>query len=179
MPLTDQEIKDLKARYMTNLPEIQAVWDISTEAANHNDPDYQKKSCEYILYRADFIEVWDLIYKNDAWEVDTLWREEEPPCHDPAKIVRVIHCWENGLALSPLIFLLHQEQLRPLDGNHRLTVARAIDAKEICFYIAVKDSDWVSRKILSAIEILRLPASEVTPPTERQLPLPDLRTLGN
>lgn len=179
MPLTDQELRVLKARYMTELPDIQAVWDFTTEAAEHNDPNYQTKSYEYILYKADFSEVWDLIYRNDAWESDTLWRAGPPPSHDTTKIIRVIHNWENGVALSPIIFLLHQGLLRPLDGNHRLTVARAINASDIYFYIAASDSEWVSSEILSASEVLRLPPSDVTPPANRQPPLPDLRTLDN
>lgn len=94
------------------------------------------------IYFAPFQDVWDGLFDPWVYEKATLWDRKR---HDPDKITRVIESWIKGDNLSPIFLVKHGSKSLALlgDGNHRLTVARAINYQgNMPFMVQSGKSEW-------------------------------------
>ena len=136
-------------KYKKNLPKIEACWDLSDEAIDHNDINSDIKKRGLIIYSCRLDCLFKGIYRPQIYYANTLWRK-----HNNTKIAKVIYAWEQKKNLSPIFFVKHGKEDLALvaDGKHRLTVSAAIAAQEIYFMVSRTDTIWVEKAFPNAIK---------------------------
>lgn len=143
--------QSLIKKYKKQMPDVTPRWNITPGSISFNDISTDITSSGLSIYCCKFDELWAGLFMPSTYEADTLWRG----VHDSGKIARVIDAWVNGISLSPIFLVKHEVHDKGLvaDGNHRLTVSRAINKSEIPFMVETAKAGWVSRALPSATRL--------------------------
>jgi len=145
----------LVSKYKKKMPEdIGAHWDTSQASIAFNDIDEGCRSSGLNIYSCQMEEFWAGLYDPSVYEAKTLWNRRKHNCH---KIAKVIDAWSQRKALSSIYLVKHGTLNKGLvaDGNHRLTVSRAICAESVPFMVEATNATWVSHAFPSAICIYK------------------------
>jgi hypothetical protein len=142
----------LVSRFKKNMPAIEARWDTTERSIQFNDINEEIVSAGLNIYTCSGKALWAGIFEPAIYDANTLWSRK----HDASKIAKVIDAWEAEMPLSPIFLVKHGALDLGLvaDGKHRLTVSRAIGAKETPFMVEKTAEAWVGTAIPSAIRIL-------------------------
>ena len=136
-------------KYKNKMPAIVPKWDASPASISFNDIHQEILSSGLSIYNCQMGELWAGLHDPELFESNTLWSN----IHDQTKIAHVIDDWVQDTALSPIFLVKHGSLDKGLvsDGNHRLTVARAIGASEVPFMVETAKAAWVSRAFPTAV----------------------------
>ncbi|EHL24808.1 hypothetical protein KYG_00802 [Acidovorax sp. NO-1] len=137
-------------KYRNKMPAIVPKWDASPASISFNDIHQEIVSSGLSIYNCQMGELWAGLDRPEFYESNTLWSNN---IHVRSKIAGVIDAWAQGTALSPIFLVKHGSLDKGLvsDGNHRLTVARAIGASEVPFMVETAKEAWVSRAFPTAV----------------------------
>lgn len=134
-------------------------WDFSDR--NINNPDYTDYN-----WNQGSLDLWIVPYNDlikfmymDSYAVQDLWSSK----HRDDKITNVIHDWNEGKKLSPIVlFRDGYDKLTVVSGNHRFSVFVAWIAKGGCdvgitipFLINSKENEWIKESFPSS-EYIRI-----------------------
>ena len=144
------ESEKLIRKYRKKMPDIAPQWDATPASTPFNDIPEEIVSSGLSIYNCQMGELWAGLHERELFESNTLWSNN---IHVRSKIAQVIDYWVQDTALSPIYLMKHGvlDQGLVVDGNHRLTVARAIGASEVPLMVETAKAAWVSRAFPTAV----------------------------
>jgi hypothetical protein len=154
--LENLRVKKLINRYKSSGIIVTPCWNRCLEAQSFNDTCTELTSNGVLLYEDSTDDIFKKIDLANIFEANTLWCDRT---HCLRKISKIIEFWENEEDLAPPFFIRKEggsniDSILLQDGKHRVTVARAMNAKTIPFFIKKEDKTWIETILPNAKKLM-------------------------